>query len=178
VARPTDAPRLHQLVPSHVAREVDHRIYAYLRRGGEHGVLMRRVSEVESRLGWTAEECVRYAQGGLQGTKSWKRISNAKSAIVDLLFLWDSPSTAKSSIDDFDLGDPVALTVVAASARVELSEDYGLTARQLGALAGVDPSTVRQLGLPLRGVRPAKLLAKYARRWLIERGIPGFESGA
>lgn len=142
-----------------------------------------------SDLAMTAADLTVYAQRGLCGTLDWEDHSCAEDAATELVArLWARPVDALAGASDHvgpldealaeaDLDDPIDLVIVAAWARVELSKDNPVTARQLGALAGLDANVVRRFAregeLSLTGTRPATAEARDARRWLVARGVRG-----
>ncbi len=142
-----------------------------------------------SDLALTAADLCLYAQHGLCNALDWEDDSCAEDAATELVArLWARPVDALTgasshvgpldeALDGADLDDPLDLVLVAAWARVELSKGGPLTARQLGALAGLEHRHVRDLArsgeLPLTGTRPATCPAEDARRWLGARGWSG-----
>jgi hypothetical protein len=207
MARTTDAPRLATIDPEQIAHDVDERLdhyFDWLVTPLSPGLSLRTDRAGPSGLALTAADTCRYAQGGLGGALDWETHEEARDACCQLLsVLWGRPAdlhrpsyrnvgpltevAGNPSVDenlaDMDLADPLSLVLVAAWARLTLSaplnkaEAAGLTARQLAALAGLDPDAVRRLGrdgeIAFEGLRPALAPPHEARRWLGARGLKG-----
>lgn len=200
MARPTDKNRLARIDPGQIAAEVDRRSDAALERAIQQATLDGSVElvagpepqPVRVRLhrlrpsdiaGAAADLCL-FAQQGLCEGLGWPDASRAADAVRELVTrLYARPvdgatdGAPLTEALEADLGDPIALVLVAAWARWRLDQGQGVTARQLGALAGLDADVVRRMGrgggLALDGGRPAQASAEEARRWLRARGIRG-----
>jgi hypothetical protein len=186
MARPTDKPRLAALSPDALAAEADQRILRHL--GKLHiplspGIFFDVRHHGQSGIALTIAALTEYAQRGLP-VWDWETHGEARDAIQETLgVLYGSPGhpvgvgPLDGELEDADLDDPLDLVLVAAWARVTLADGDGLTARQLGALAGLDANVVRRFAregeLVLEGERPAKTTAEEARRWLRARGVRG-----
>lgn len=191
--RPTTKPRISALDPTAMRRDIEERIDRYLGRLAaplSPGITFERHGD--SGVALTVEALAEYAQRGLP-VSDWETHGEARDAIQEVLeTLYSSPVQASASsggvgplgedeagaqLGEADLDDPLSLVLVAAWARVQLADGEGLTARQLGALAGLDPKAVQLLAregeLTLVGIRPAQASAEEARRWLGSRGIRG-----
>jgi hypothetical protein len=189
MARPTDKIRLAALTPDAVAAEVDDRILRYLGRLAiplSPGIALHVRHVGQSDLALTAGALVTYAQRGLP-VWDWSSHGEAEDACQSLVSgLYGCPAhpgveggvgPLDEALDGADLDGALDLVLVAAWARVTLAKDGALTARQLGALAGLEHRHVRELSrageLPLTGTRPATCPAEDARRWLGARGVVG-----
>lgn len=131
----------------------------------------------------TAHALAAYARDGLP-VWDWEDHGMAAQGLLDVLgalygsALGDLSHTAIDVVDDVDPGDAVGLVLVAAAARVRLSQGSPVTARELAALTGMTARRVRQLmaagELAATDERPARVDADDASRWLAARGVPGF----
>jgi hypothetical protein len=189
MARPTSAPRISTLSPAVVAAEVDRRLLEHLGQlafVGGFGITVRVDVRGSSDLAVTAQALCEYAQKGLP-VWDWETDEEAADACQSLVSrFWSPPAEAGSGTfglgplgdgyEEADMSDPIELVLVAAWARVELSRDEPVTARQLAALAGLDPQAVRLLAregeIKLHG-KPAVAAPSEARRWLAARGVKG-----
>jgi hypothetical protein len=198
MARPTDKIRIQNIDPELVAADVDERMDKALSKMIESALLdvSLNISEAPvklhrsrtSNLAMTGRDLAIFAQQGLCGSLDWEDHSCAADAAHELVSrLYARPVEALQSgsgnvgpLDealDADLDDPLSLVLVAAWARWELSQGAPLTARQLAAIAGLDPDVVKRMGregeLRFNAERPATVNAKEAKRWLKARGIKG-----
>lgn len=189
MARPTDKIRLATLTPDQIAAEVDDRLLRYLGRLAlplSPGISLHVRRHGQSDLALTASALTEYAQRGLP-VWDWSTHGEAEDACQSLVSgLYGCPAhpgveggvgPLDDALDGADLDDAIDLVLVAAWARVTLAKDGPLTARQLGALAGLEHRHVRDLArsgeLPLTGARPTTCPAEDARRWLGVRGVVG-----
>lgn len=189
MARPTKTPRIATLSPAVVAAEVDKRLLDHLNNLsfiGGFGITVRVDVRGPSDLACTAQALCEYAQRGLP-VWDWETHEEAADACQSLVSrFWSPPAEAGSGTfglgplgdgyEEADMSDPIELVLVAAWARVELSRDEPVTARQLAALAGLDPQAVRLMAregeIKLHG-KPAVAAPSEARRWLAARGVRG-----
>lgn len=193
MARPTTRPRLAQLDPAALAADVDSRLARYLGRlvtPLAPGFAVDVQRHGPSGVALSVDALTRYAQGGLP-VWDWETHEEPRDALQELLaVLYGRPADAldrsdvgpldesndSEQLDGADLDDPLALVLVAAWARVLLAEESPLSARQLGALGGLDPRAVQRLArdgeLRLEG-SPLAASPDEARRWLGSRGVKG-----
>lgn len=198
MARPTTVTlRLADLDPRAVAGEVVSQVRNHIAHlslclspgiewresGGDGGDgSLASARPAETNLGWTVEQLTRFAQVGELG--DWREPATAADAILDVLSaLYTSAGDPNIGGGDLDVADAdpdsaIGLVLVASHARVRLARrgGAGLSARELGALAGLSATQVRLLArqgeLTLEdGVCPRA----EARRWLSGRGVAGLE---
>lgn len=185
--RPTTRPRLSTIDPSALAADVDERLARYLSRLAvplSPGFDLRVGHRGQSDMALTVSALVTYAQRGLPAW-DWCTHGEAMDAVQSVVScMYGAPADtggvgplAEDGLDDADLDDPLALVLVAAWARAQLASGESLTVRQLGALAGLDPSVIRKMNkdyeIFLTGLRPCVADAAEARRWLGARGVKG-----
>lgn len=197
--RPADTPRLVTLDPDDIAAEVDRRLDAFLSRFAAllaPGLLVRAERSGKSGIALMARNLCIYAQRG-PGAGECETHGEARSACLSLVeCLWSNAADAllrggylgpiherkEDPTADLDLYDPLSLVLIAGWARSTLCSPCSdgepwMTARQLAALAGLDPISVRELArvgeVKLQGTRPAVASQPEAKRWLGARGIKG-----
>lgn len=172
---------LARLQPNAVAEEALGRLVAHVARAVEHLPQPRpRVrAPGKAHAGGPLYELVRdltiYAQTGRLEAAA----THAGADLDAREALYDAAHRRPVAESDLDPEDPVGLVLLAAGARKALAEDEPVSARALGALAGLDMQGVRRLvragTLKAERVKPARILAASARAWLAARGVPGFE---
>ena len=134
-------------------------------------------------LGLTTRALTVYAQRGLP-VWDWTHSGMAADGLLSVLSALygraadpDLSHTAIDVVDDVDPSDEVGLVLVAAAARIRIGQSAPVTARELGALAGMGAAGVRVYTrsgeLPTTNERPARVPADDAARWLAARGIEG-----
>jgi len=136
----------------------------------------------------TVRALATYAQRGLP-VWDWTDHGMAADGLLDVIAaLYSRPAdgglsrTAIDVLDDVDPVDAIGLVLVAAAARVQLDRKHALSARELGALAGIGSAAIRKLTrageLPAEGAgvrgEPLRVPADAAVRWLAARGVSGF----
>lgn len=193
MARKAKALRLSELDPSKVAGMTEFRLQATAALLVERlglGELRRASRDGEgSRPAAAARRLALYAREGLPPDvkpKAGARAMRGECLALAALLWARAIDEGVSAIDpvegpEGDLADPLTLVLVASWARAELATGGGLTARQLGALAGVDARSVRRFGqeLALSADERGRLVAtpERATSWLQARGVRGLTEG-
>jgi len=129
----------------------------------------------------TVVRLAHYARTGALG--DWQDDACAQDAVLDVMsLLYSEAGSGEIRGGEYDAADhdpetPIGLVIVAAMARMRLADRHtaGVSARELGALAGITATQVRHLSrageIALEdGVVPRR----EARRFLAARGVPGF----
>lgn len=176
--------KLLALSSDDIAAEVERRVVDHL-----HRLALDAGAEVhaEATLGTLRAEAralTLYAQRGLP-VWDWTDSGMAADGLLSVLSALysraadaDIEHTAIDVVDDLDPSDEIALVLVAAAARIRIDRGEPVTARELGALAGIGAYAVRHHlrsgELRATDERPARVPAEDARRWLAARGVPGF----
>ena len=187
VAPPSSKPRLSALTPDGVALEVALAAFHYT-QDMVQALLAPAYAGARMHGRECAEDlCTRthiyldvrvLAAYAINGTGSPAAVANAWAALVPL---WASVSgrgldERELRVSGGDLDTPLGLVVCAASARELLAQDQPISAVQLGALAGLSATQIRVLSRKGDFMLLAGKAAPYeARRWLVARGVPGFE---
>ncbi len=178
MARPTTKTRLADLRPEAVGREAHELVLRQAERlATKIGCSLSSVGPSDLQL--TAADLCRYAQTG--DTADWGDESGALDAAQSLCEVLYSQAGVPGTFDVGELGEdvdpetPVGLVLAAALARFELGQGEPVTARQLGALAGLDERHVRLLARNGELALGGTVKAEEARRWLSGRGVAGFE---
>lgn len=136
------------------------------------------------------ERITHYAQTGddsglllFDGTKSKRKIPIfTEVALIFVLLLRRPFDLHPVTLDTLEPSHPIAVVLLAAHARTRLAENHPLRLRDLAILASVDPSAVRKAiasGALRSTPHPPRsgghqIKAKDARKWLSQRGVPGF----
>lgn len=192
MARPTDKPRLAGVDAREVAADVVEHVLKHIARqsfGLAPAVTVgfRTPSRPEmaggTDLGLTVQSLVAFAQRGELG--DWPDASCALDALQTVCSALYTQAGVPGTFGVGDLNeataatdpeDPLGLVLVGAHARAKLLLEQGITPRELGVLAGVtrQHATMIAADLGAEGPRPLTIAAEVARRWLRERGVPGF----
>lgn len=94
-----------------------------------------------------------------------------RSSVIDDGTPDDEDSLRSPSVDT-----PLGVVLCAARARAQLEQDLPVTAMQLGVLAGLSAPHVRLLNRAGElAMCNGQAAAGVGRRWLAERGVPGFD---
>lgn len=191
MATPRLAHALPSLDPADVARECVHAIRRHLYRlavplSPAYRVDMRLTDpshEPEScDLGQTVQQLTRYAQRGDMG--DWVDALAVRMAVRDVLaVLYSAPvhcaqSGEAEEVDAdeirLDTRSAIGVVLIATLARLKLRVDEPVSARDLGALAGLSAVSVRFLARAGElAIVDSEIAADEARRWLAARGVRG-----
>lgn len=177
--------RLVDVDPDEVGRMVEFRLRELASTLAERlglGELPRRGES--SPIAAEARTLSRYAaegppkgSGGREGARAMREACGRLTALLWARAVEQTAPMEAINGPDGDLSDAVVLVLVAAWSRAELALGRGLTAKQLGALAGVDGRSVRRFGtqLALRPDERGRLVAapERALAWLRARGVRG-----
>ncbi len=183
--------KLADLDPSIVGRDAVRALVDHLHRVSfvlAPGITLRLDGDVDggsSDLNATMSTLTNYAQCGLP-VWDWTdhgMASDGPLSAISALYgsaLGGLHATAIDVVDEVDPSDSIGLVLVAAAARIRLSQGVGLTVRELGALAGIGAAGVRYYvstgELAVTKGRPARVEPADARRWLEARGVTGLET--
>jgi hypothetical protein len=132
-----------------------------------------------SALRFTVQLLTGYAQSGLRMT-DWPDHGCAHDAIQEVCeALYSRAGEGTFGIGDLESEvDPdtaIGVVLLAAHARETIEGGRPASARELAALAGVDSKSLYRV-CALRGdIVDGRVKAKTARRWLMARGIGGFQ---
>lgn len=184
MAPPRSSPRLQDLDPETVARDVcrlvsDHLASLTMRVAPSCDPRLPTEDDYALGLGSTVQHLTRYAQIGLCG--DWTDHGCAADACLDVFSalytcagsteIGGGPIDVAEEVED---NDAIGVVLLAAHARILLDQRQALSPRLLAPLSGVTPHQIRHLirggELPADGVMVS---AKDARRWLKARGVEG-----
>ncbi len=188
MARTARATRLVDANPDQIAGMVEHRLWQFaallverlglgeLPRASRDGSSSPVALETRTLVLYAVEGPSR-GSGGRAGATAMREACGRLAALLYGCAIeeWAAAQAVEGATGYLD--DLVVLTLVAAWARAELALGRGLTARQLGALAGVDARSVRRFGaeLALAPDEQGRLVAtpERATSWLRARGVRG-----
>lgn len=169
---PTTRPRLSQVDPDALGQQTVAQMRDHLGRQAV-AVGLTVVEAGPADLAYTIADLARYARDGVALD------APVQEYLVSLIPLWSAPlGHAPSPLeieDEADPDEPLGLVIHAALAREAIEQGQPVTARQLGALAGVDAQHIRLLARDGEiDLDAGRATAKEARRWLSGRGVAGF----
>jgi hypothetical protein len=130
----------------------------------------------ESQVAWSVQQLTHYAQTGDGG--DWGTGREAAQCALDCLVSTVAVACYSGDLAEARLSaeEPLDCVVLATLARVAIAEREDVSAKRLGALAGLTARMVRTLAksgeLAAEG-DPLMVPAKEARRWLSGRGVKG-----
>jgi hypothetical protein len=200
------SPKLSELNPKDVAREVCSRVVDHMHRvafglmptvnlhlpGAEGRDLIDALAS-ESNLGLTVQTLTQYAQRGLPAW-DWETSGEASDACLDVFSaLYTSAGAPElgggitDMADDVEPDDAIGVVLLAALARIKLDQRAPLTFREVAVLAGISYDGVAKQAQrgeleahPEPGddrAHPRMVVAPaVAKRWLGARGVAGFAS--
>ncbi len=190
--RPNKILHLASLDPQHTAEEVAWAVLARARRdarglgllvkvpnppaGMDQKVAMAQAVN-QSKILKVARMCAEWAITG-KG-----KPEDAAAALRELRAVLEGVEPGTAAGRATDLTAAVEVVVVAAAARLALTEGRTVEADEVAALAGVDPRTIRAAVaagslLPVGAGRPMRFAADVVRQYLYMRGVPGFRASA
>jgi hypothetical protein len=187
MAPPSNLPRLKDLDPVAVGREVSGQLVEHIWRLMLQldPVAVPKPTELQS-IGLTTALLTRYAQTG-RDSEAEEHITSEQLAhdrIQDLCTAMYSCAGKPGTFDAPDIelggGEPETawqLVIVAAWARTQLARGEGLATRELAALASVSLRQVQELvsrGELAKG-EDGRVTERECRRWLAARGVVGVE---
>jgi hypothetical protein len=163
---------------------VDHVGRAASQLGPSYTVRVDGGDPASSDVALTMRALTEYAQRGLP-VWDWTDTDMVADALISALSaLYGSPcgdltgTAADPSDVDLDPSEPLTLAIAAADARLRIDTGFPVTARDVGALAGISGQGVRRYlrsgELEASNDRPQRIAAADAARWLAARGVPGF----
>jgi hypothetical protein len=169
---PAQTPRLATLLPLTLARDAEVQLIAHVRRVCRHSSPV----QVDGTY-YDVRSLVGYAQRGTgPGDETFPTHDAAACAIERVgrgLYSCaaEPPPSPFTPFDPepLDLRTPIGLVLVAANARVQIASGKPVTAKALGALAGLDEHHVRRL---LVEAKIAPMNQKRPRRYRVARAVP------
>lgn len=177
MAPPSSKPRLAQLVPEDVAAAAEAKVLGHLYSQWmslvDMHVNLPSVPERSTEIYRVVRELTQYAQG------IHRLDAPAQEYLVSLVPLWSSvlgEADVDDGVGDADPSTPLGLVICATLGRDAVVAGQGVSAVQLAALSGLSDRQVRQLASAGELVlENGSIAAKEARRWLVARGVPGFD---
>lgn len=178
--------RLDDLVPEEVAASIVEAARAVMLAFSEQlapgveWVERKKVHPERARLAVSVATLVRYAKEGGNHDEAQELVRDLSAALHRRVV--DSEEARAEPGEELEVTTPIGLALAAASARVLLATNRPVGAPQLAILANVDASAIRRLvaagELEAERLPPklggAQIRAAVARRWLAQRGVPGF----
>lgn len=186
MAPPRSSPRLADLDPETVARDVCRAVSEHLA-----GLVVRVAPGCAFRLpsdddyalglGSTVQHLTRYAQVGLCG--DWTNHGCASDACLDVFAAIYSCAGSRdlgggvTDTPDLDADEPIDVVLLGALGRILIDQRGELQPRHLAALSGLTSDAVTALiragEIPATETKPKRIAWRDARRWLRARGVEG-----
>lgn len=184
MAPPTNKPRLGLIDPQALGLDAERKLIDHLASMHDAlGTAFKAPAAGRSPIFGEVRALAEYAKTGQQPV-------NVEFFAASICRLLAAPLSAGTPEDLYDrsIEDPLGLVVAAALARDALAHGRPIEAEQLAALSGLSERQIQEIvragaiqgarAVEARGRKLYAVEAKSARRWLCERGVPGFEKKA